>query len=87
MAAGAIAVAHNSGGPKMDIVRNFEGEQTGFLADDVESYSRAINTIMNASLPERNRIAMNARRSVQRFSHEDFEEQFVSYHDFLFQTD
>ena len=50
MAAGAIALAHNSGGPKMDIVVDYEGEKTGFLADDIQSYSQAINTIMNASL-------------------------------------
>ncbi|XP_057249668.1 uncharacterized protein LOC109136426 [Beta vulgaris subsp. vulgaris] len=31
MAAGAIPIAHNSTGPKMDIVLEEEGQQTGFL--------------------------------------------------------
>ncbi|BAT98087.1 hypothetical protein VIGAN_09170300, partial [Vigna angularis var. angularis] len=36
MAAGAIPIAHNSAGPKMDIVLDEDGQQTGFLACTVE---------------------------------------------------
>ncbi|EPQ14371.1 GDP-Man:Man(3)GlcNAc(2)-PP-Dol alpha-1,2-mannosyltransferase, partial [Myotis brandtii] len=35
MAAGTIILAHNSGGPKLDIVIPYEGEVTGFLAERV----------------------------------------------------
>ncbi|KAK9989570.1 hypothetical protein SO802_029809 [Lithocarpus litseifolius] len=42
MAAGAIPIAHNSAGPKMDIVLEEDGLQTGFLACSVEEYADAI---------------------------------------------
>ncbi|KOM25268.1 hypothetical protein LR48_Vigan66s002100 [Vigna angularis] len=42
MAAGAIPIAHNSAGPKMDIVLDEDGQQTGFLACTVEEYVDAI---------------------------------------------
>ncbi|KAK2423353.1 GDP-Man:Man(3)GlcNAc(2)-PP-Dol alpha-1,2-mannosyltransferase [Trifolium repens] len=41
MAAGAIPIAHNSAGPKMDIVLDEDGQQTGFLACTVEEYADA----------------------------------------------
>ncbi|XP_041359007.1 GDP-Man:Man(3)GlcNAc(2)-PP-Dol alpha-1,2-mannosyltransferase-like isoform X2 [Gigantopelta aegis] len=78
MAAGCIGLAHNSGGPKLDIVIPHNGEQTGFLADDVPSYADAMETIFNMSDKERLKIQMNARESVQKFSDEEFECSFLT---------
>ncbi|CAM9002609.1 unnamed protein product [Rhodiola kirilowii] len=48
MAAGAIPmVAHNSAGPRMDIVLEEDGEVTGFLAQTVEEYADAILKVIN----------------------------------------
>ena len=86
MAAGTIILAHNSGGPKLDIVVEHEGEATGFLADDVDSYSSAMKTIFNSGLPDRNKMATNARKSVQKFSHDEFEHNFLYFTEILFHS-
>ena len=77
MAAGTIVLAHNSGGPKLDIVVDYEGERTGFLADDVASYSAALKTIFSLNENELMRIRTNARQSVKRFADSEFEQQFL----------
>ena len=38
MSAGTVMIAHNSAGPKMDIVVPYKGEKTGFLAESDEEY-------------------------------------------------
>uniref|UniRef100_A0A2C9K2Q8 GDP-Man:Man(3)GlcNAc(2)-PP-Dol alpha-1,2-mannosyltransferase n=1 Tax=Biomphalaria glabrata TaxID=6526 RepID=A0A2C9K2Q8_BIOGL len=78
MAAGTVMLAHNSGGPKMDIVINHNGEPTGFLASDASSYSEAIKTIFNMTPSERLALRQNARNSLSRFSEEEFENAFIS---------
>ena len=62
MAAGLIMVAHNSGGPKMDIVINHEGNRTGFLADDEDSFAGAILKVMKMSSEEKRTIQLAARQ-------------------------
>uniref|UniRef100_A0A3P8ZRS3 GDP-Man:Man(3)GlcNAc(2)-PP-Dol alpha-1,2-mannosyltransferase n=1 Tax=Esox lucius TaxID=8010 RepID=A0A3P8ZRS3_ESOLU len=78
MAAGTIILAHNSGGPKLDIVVPYEGGQTGFLADSEDSYATAMETILALSPSERLEIRKNARQSVDRFSDQEFEASFLS---------
>lgn len=78
MAAGKIILAHKSGGPKLDIVVPFEGGQTGFLADDVDSYAEAIERILNLPPDARLQIRRNARQSVARFSDQEFETCFLA---------
>lgn len=78
MAAGAVVLAHNSGGPKLDIVVDYEGSKTGFLADDVDSYAAAMETIFKLTPSQRLDIINNARQSVTRFSEEQFELGFFS---------
>ncbi|XP_072118945.1 GDP-Man:Man(3)GlcNAc(2)-PP-Dol alpha-1,2-mannosyltransferase isoform X1 [Mobula birostris] len=78
MAAGTIILAHNSGGPKLDIVVPFGGAKTGFLADSEESYADAMNTILTLSPEKRMEIRKNARQSVSRFSDLEFETSFIS---------
>lgn len=78
MAAGKVMLAHKSGGPKLDIVVPFEGGQTGFLADDEESYAEAIDRILALPPTTRLQIRRNARQSVARFSDQEFEACFLA---------
>ncbi|XP_029348754.1 GDP-Man:Man(3)GlcNAc(2)-PP-Dol alpha-1,2-mannosyltransferase-like [Echeneis naucrates] len=78
MAAGTIVLAHKSGGPKLDIVVPYEGGQTGFLADSEDSYAAAMESILKLSPAERLEICRNARRSVERFSDQEFEACFLA---------
>eukprot|EP00061_Rhincodon_typus_P011224 g36087.t1 len=63
MAAGTVILAHNSGGPKLDIVVPHNGVQTGFLADSEESYADAMKNILSLSPEKRLEIRKNARQS------------------------
>ncbi|XP_029458656.1 GDP-Man:Man(3)GlcNAc(2)-PP-Dol alpha-1,2-mannosyltransferase [Rhinatrema bivittatum] len=84
MAAGTIILAHNSGGPKMDIVVPYERCVTGFLADSEESYAKAIDHILSLTPQQRLCIRQNARQSVDRFSDQEFEANFLSAVEQLF---
>lgn len=77
MAAGTVVLAHDSGGPKLDIVVEFNEQKTGFLASDVNSYSDALKTIFGLSYDEQLRIRTNARESIKKFSDSEFEEKFL----------
>ena len=78
MAAGVIALAHNSGGPKMDIVKEWKGVQTGFLADTEETYAKAMNKIFSMQPDEVDTIRKNAKENVsERFSEAAFETGFL----------
>ncbi|KAH0889811.1 hypothetical protein HID58_052240 [Brassica napus] len=61
-AAGAIPIAHNSAGPKMDIVLEEDGQRTGFLAETVEEYAEAILDIVKMKETERLKMAAYARK-------------------------
>ncbi|CAL5363897.1 unnamed protein product [Camellia sinensis] len=78
MAAGAIPIAHNSAGPKMDIVLEEDGQQTGFLAQNVEEYADAILKVLSMPETERLKMAAAARRRAGRFSERRFYEDFKS---------
>ncbi|NXN53898.1 ALG11 mannosyltransferase, partial [Rynchops niger] len=77
MAAGTVILAHNSGGPKLDIVVPYEGHITGFLAENEDSYAETMAYILSLSPEKRLEIRENARRSVHRFSDQHFEETFL----------
>lgn len=68
--------AHNSAGPKMDIVLEEDGEKTGFLACTVEEYADAILRIIRMSDTERLKMAAAARTRARRFSEQRFYEDF-----------
>ncbi|RVX03115.1 GDP-Man:Man(3)GlcNAc(2)-PP-Dol alpha-1,2-mannosyltransferase [Vitis vinifera] len=76
MAAGAIPIANNSAGPKMDIVLEEDGQQTGFLAQTVEEYADAILKILRMPETKRLEMAAAARRRAGRFSEQRFYEDF-----------
>lgn len=73
MASGLITIAHNSGGPRADIIK----KDLGFLCSSVSEYSKIISKIVSMNLMERSRITSKAKESViQRFSGEIFSKQF-----------
>ncbi|KAG7232733.1 hypothetical protein INR49_008173 [Caranx melampygus] len=78
MAAGKVILAHKSGGPKLDIVVPFDGNQTGFLAEDEDGYAAAIDSILSLPPASRLQIRHNARQSVARFSDQEFEACFLA---------
>jgi alpha-1,2-mannosyltransferase len=78
MAAGNVVVAHNSGGPKLDIVTPLNNEPTGFLAATETEYADAMATIFDMTSAQRCRIRENARESVQRFCEREFELAFLN---------
>uniref|UniRef100_A0A8D0L6W9 GDP-Man:Man(3)GlcNAc(2)-PP-Dol alpha-1,2-mannosyltransferase n=1 Tax=Sphenodon punctatus TaxID=8508 RepID=A0A8D0L6W9_SPHPU len=77
MAAGTIILAHNSGGPKLDIVVPHEGNITGFLAENEDDYAETMAHIFSLSPEKRQEIRQNARQSVNRFADQEFEVTFL----------
>lgn len=84
MAAGNIIVAHNSGGPRMDIVVPHQDQPTGFLADTEEGYADTMLKILRMTSEERMKIRLAARISVDRFSENEFEKSFLAASEKLF---
>ena len=87
MAAGLIVIAHNSGGPKSDIVvpyphcRNDDtsvASTTGFLATTVDEYAGRIHYIMSLDESEISAIRQNAIESSKRFTDEVFAQSFTT---------
>uniref|UniRef100_A0A5B7BG76 Glycosyl transferase family 1 domain-containing protein n=1 Tax=Davidia involucrata TaxID=16924 RepID=A0A5B7BG76_DAVIN len=76
MAAGSIPIAHNSAGPKMDTVLEEDGQQAGFLAQNVEEYADAILKIIRMPEIERLKMAAAARKRAGKFSEQRFYEDF-----------
>ena len=78
MAAGLIVIAHNSGGPKTDIVTplssNVSNSTTGFLASTVDEYADCIHRVLSMSVDEAKVVRCNAVESAKRFTDEVFEE-------------
>jgi alpha-1,2-mannosyltransferase len=84
MAAGLVVVAHDSGGPSMDIVTSFEDQQTGYLASTPSEYANALAEALDTmSDPDSSTssLAMRlaARASADRFSDEKFSASIVSH--------
>lgn len=73
MAAGLVVVAHNSGGPKADII---DVGRTGFLASTAEEYADRIFQIFNMTDEERREVSYSAIDSAKRFSDQTFSEAF-----------
>ena len=69
MAAGVVVVAHDSGGPRSDIV---SPGATGFLASDAASYADAVQRVGRMSPPELASLRDKALQSSARFTEEAF---------------
>jgi alpha-1,2-mannosyltransferase len=76
MSAGLITIAHDSGGPKSDIVVPFKGKQTGLLASTAEGYADAMFEAFTMDKKVAFEMRKNARLSVTRFSDEEFNRSF-----------
>ena len=77
MAAGLIVVAHNSAGPKEDIVVPFKGEKTGFLAETEEEYADCLLNIYTMNDKKRSQVRQAALEHVDKFSQSNFEKNFI----------
>lgn len=73
MAAGLITIAHNSGGPRADIIKKGEG----FLCASASEYAETILKIAGMTQVERMKISEKGRMSaVSRFSGDIFHRRF-----------
>lgn len=75
MAAGVIMIAHNSGGPKLDIV---EDGVTGYLATTADEYAKYVREICNSSDEDLIKMRTKAKESMDRFSEEAFERNWLA---------
>ncbi|OQR68872.1 GDP-Man:Man(3)GlcNAc(2)-PP-Dol alpha-1 [Tropilaelaps mercedesae] len=72
LAAGLITVAHNSGGPRLDIIQ----PGCGFTASTPEEYEKTFISIIRMTPTQRREITDAARRSMDRFTESKFKENF-----------
>ena len=72
MASGLVTVAHNSAGPKMDII---DDKVNGLLASNVDEYANCISDAI-LRFDEMYELRVRAREKVMKFSQELFEVQF-----------
>lgn len=85
MAAGCVMVAHNSGGPKDDILVDWQGNKVGYLADGEEGMASCLVEVLNSSDMERRTMVEAARASVDaKFSVSVFEASFLRATEDLF---
>lgn len=68
--------AHNSAGPKMDIVLAEDGKQTGFLAQTIQEYADSIVKVVQMAEDERLTMAAAARKRASKFSEQKFFQDF-----------
>ena len=74
MHAGCIPLAHNSGGPKEDIVQD---GKNGFLAETVEEYADSMARLLSMSDHDMDEMRLNGKSKAFSFSNEHFERAFV----------
>ena len=75
MAAGVIPIAHNSAGPKQDIVVNYNNGTTGFLAETESEYATILHKIFCSEFTGSTKMELMRERARQRakaFSDEQF---------------
>ncbi|KAM3141182.1 hypothetical protein pb186bvf_006787 [Paramecium bursaria] len=72
LAGGLIVVAHDSAGPKEDILR----DRVGFLCEEVEDYVLSIVQILQMNDFEIQQMQTQGRKRAQQFSEESFARQF-----------
>jgi alpha-1,2-mannosyltransferase len=77
MAAGAVPIAHASGGPLFDIVRNQPDGITGLTATHVPEFAEAMERLLLMRRTERELIAARARERSKLFTEAKFRERFT----------
>ncbi|RCI14166.1 hypothetical protein L249_6078 [Ophiocordyceps polyrhachis-furcata BCC 54312] len=80
-AAGLIAVVHDSGGPKLDIVVDIDGEPTGFHATSAGEFATCYAKALSVADPLA--IRKRARSSSRRFTEEAFATHWLNHMDRL----
>ena len=75
-AAGLVAVVHDSGGPKLDIVTDVDGQPTGFHATTPAEFADAFEKAL--SLPDPLAVRLRARQSAKRFTEEEFAKKWLA---------
>ncbi|KAH6651561.1 hypothetical protein BKA67DRAFT_571226 [Truncatella angustata] len=80
-AAGLIAVVHDSGGPKLDIVTEVDGQPTGFHATTATEFAQGFEKAL--SLPDPLTVRKRARISARRFTEEEFARKWLAQMDVL----
>lgn len=81
MAAGTIAVAHNSGGPRLDIVL----EGCGFLATTAKEYAAKVQQVLSMGEQARKLMRKLALKQVYQFDEEYFMQKAKKFGDLLHQ--
>lgn len=76
-AAGLISVVNDSGGPKRDIVIDYNDGPTGFHASTMKQYSEAFSRALNLSPEEKIAMRIRARSSAERFDQKHFNTGWV----------
>lgn len=85
MAAGCVMVGHNSGGPQQDIVVDWKGQRTGFLAAAQGYYVQLLKDVFHMNERDCMMLVSSARESVRaKFSVEVFEASFLRATEHLF---
>ncbi|TDZ31162.1 GDP-Man:Man(3)GlcNAc(2)-PP-Dol alpha-1,2-mannosyltransferase [Colletotrichum spinosum] len=74
-AAGLISVVHDSGGPKLDIVTEVDGQPTGFHATNVEEFAQGYEKAL--SIKDALAIRLRARQSAKRFTESEFDKKWI----------
>ena len=74
MASGVVTIAHNSAGPKLDIITHGED---GLLASSPDEYCEAMAEVFR-NFEKFNLLRRNARRKVEKFSQEAFSRDLQS---------
>lgn len=84
MAAGVVPIAHDSAGPREDIVQPEPGmhgapaQPTGYRCSTLEQYTDAIIEVISMGQLERMRVAAAARRRAAQFSDQRFQKEFLA---------
>lgn len=81
MAAGLITIAHNSGGPRTDII---DDTKSGFLADNLEDFGEVLVSVSKMSAAQRIAISECSTKKADQFSTQVFEDSFIRLVDKFF---
>lgn len=73
LSAGLLTLAHNSGGPKLDIIKE---NNTGYFASNVDEFANTLYKLIKLSESEALKIRTQARQSIEKFSEQTFERSF-----------
>ncbi|PSC69622.1 GDP-Man:Man(3) c(2)-PP-Dol alpha-1,2-mannosyltransferase [Micractinium conductrix] len=84
MAAGVVPIAHDSGGPRKDIVlpepaaEGAPSQPTGYRCTSLAQYADAIIEVVGMEQVDRLRVAGAARRRAAQFSDQRFQKEFLA---------